>query len=245
MKPTEAEAWKMLESTGAVAEGHFVYKLMNMHGFAYIDKDRFPLVGAFNYCQILEAEADKAVDEGLGDLLSGIKKVALVVPAYGAIKQGLPLAAQIERRTGTRVIVFETEVERDGDGKRYHVIPENMREMVGGLPIIGADDITNNGKTNEELKPLIKKVLDSELIAFLATVDRGGQTAESLGLRGYFPYLRIQMDQHDCKIGPCPKCLAGVPINTDLGKGRIWVDKFGQPPYPSDMNFSAIWANEA
>lgn len=232
---------KMLEQTKAVATGHFVYKALHMHGPGYVDKDMFPLIGAQNLMEILEAEAEKALKMGLD--ISRYKKVTLITPAYGAIKLGLPIAAYLERRTGVQISVIETEVERDKDGKRYHIIPENQKKRVMGIPLLGKEDIVNNGTTLREARDLVHKELDAPMIAALAILDRGGQTTTSLGIPYYYPYIRVDMTQHNIKEGPCPQCVEGVPINTDLGKGDGWVKMFGQPPYPEGKDFSAFWTN--
>jgi len=234
---------QMLQDCKAVATGHFVYKALYMHGAGYIDKDMFPFIGARNLVALLEAEAENALDQGFD--LSGWKEAVLILPAYGAIKYGLPIANYLERRTNTRVYVAETEVERDGAGKRFHVMPDNQKKRIMCLPVFGKEDIVNNGTTLREVDALIQRELKTSLIAALSTVDRGGQTAESLVLPSYYPLMRINMEQHDVRTGVCPLCVAGVPINTDLGKGAGWVKMFGQPPYPDGMDFSAFWASTA
>jgi len=231
---------KMLEEAKAVAAGHFVYKALHNHGAGYIDKDMFAKVGAQNLVEILEAEAEKALRMGLE--LEGKKEVALITPAYGAIKLGLPIAKYLEKRTGTRIIVIETEVERNEKGRRYHILPDNQKKMIMGLPVFGKEDITNDGTTLRELEALVKKELNISLFAALATIDRGGQTTKTLGIKAYYPYFRLDMTQHDVRVKPgCPQCAEGIPINTDLGKGEGWVKMFGQPPYPPGMDFSAFW----
>lgn len=231
---------EMLTRTKAASKGHFVYKAGHNHGAGYIDKDRFPLIGAQNMVRVLDAMAEKAMKAGLN--FGQHKSVGLITPAYGAIKLGLPLAAALERRTKYDICVIETEVERDANGKRYHVIAENQKQMVTGMPLIGVEDIINAGTTVHEINALTYKELGAKLSAMFCVIDRGGQTAKSLGVRYYYPYERIDMTQYDVRVSPgCPQCTAGVPINTDLGKGAAWVKMFGQPPYPPGMDFSAFW----
>ncbi len=233
---------EMLKQSKAVATGHFVYKARVNHGQGYIDKDMFPMIGAQNLVEVLQAEAEKALLMGLD--LSGYKEVVLLTPAYGAIKLGLTLAAHLERRTSTRIIVIETEVERDEKGRRYHLIPENQKKRVIGIPSIGAEDIVNDGTTLREARDLVIKELKAPMFTALSIIDRGGQTTNSLGIPRYYPWKRINMEQHDVRQGPCPLCVAGIPINTDLGKGSEWIAMFGQPPYPEAMDFSAFWAKK-
>jgi len=233
------DIYEMLAKAKAIAQGHFIYKALYMHGKAYIDKDQLPSVGAQNFVALLEAEAEKALNMGL--TISHFKEVALITPAYGAIKLGLPIAAYLERRTGTKIIVLETEVERNAEGKRVHFIPDNQKKRVMGLPVIGAEDIVNKGITLRELRDLVIKDLNSSLFAAICIADRGGQTPKTLGIPHYYPYIRMTMVQYDVRKEECPDCKAGVPISTELGKGIGWVKMFGQPPYPPGMDFSAFW----
>ncbi len=230
---------KMLEETKSVATGHFVYKARYTHGAGYVDKDMFPSIGAQNLVEILEAEAEKALNMGLD--LSGYKKISLITPAYGAIKLGLPVAAYLERRTGTRIIVIETEVVKDESGKRIHIIPENQKKRVMGIPLIGQEDIVNGGTTLREVRDLTARELKAMMFAAMSIIDRGGQTTRTLGIPYYYPFIRIDMTQHDIRKEPCPQCAAGIPISTDLGKGEEWVAMFGQPPYDPNMDFSKFW----
>jgi orotate phosphoribosyltransferase len=233
---------EMLRVTKAVATGHFVYKARFNHGMAYVDKDMFPYIGASNLVEILEAGAEKALQAGLD--LSPYKVVTLLTPAYGAIKLGLPVAAYLERQTGVRVFVAETEVERNDQGRRIHIIPENQKRRIMGIPAMGQEDIVNDGTTLRETRELAKKELNVSMFAALAILDRGSQTAETLGIPFYCPHIRINMEQYDVRTGPCPLCEAGIPIAVDLGKGAEWVNMFGQPPYPTGMDFSPFWAKK-
>lgn len=81
----------------------------------------------------------------------------------------------------------------------------------------------------------------TRIIAATCFADRGGQTAESLETEQYHPYFSKRIEQHDIRQKPCPQCQAGIPITTDLGKGKRWVAMFGQPPYPEGMDFSVFW----
>jgi orotate phosphoribosyltransferase len=234
---------QMLKEARAVATGHFVYKALHNHGAGYIDKDKFPLIGASNFSDVLEATAERALLMGLD--LSSSKKFGLLLPAYGAIKMGLTAAAYLERRTGTQIIVFETEVERDEKGKRYHIIPDNTKKMIMDIPLLGFEDIVNAGTTLREINDLAWKELMARIKAALSIIDRGGQNTRTLGIDGYYPYMRINMEQHDVREKVCPLCAAGIPIDTELGKGRGWVEMFGQPPYPPDMDFSEFWRKAA
>lgn len=231
-----------LQESEAVYQGHLVYKAGYAHGNLYIDKERLSKLGAIRLCTLMERVAVNAINSGL--MTWDYEEIGIFGPAYGAIAFTLPLAAAFEN-IFVRTIKFfpaRTEVVKK-DGRNIHFIPDKLLPMYKGLPFIGIEDIVNNGTTIRETSHLFRTVADATILAFTSIVDRGGQTAESLGLEQYFPLCRTEMKQHDLRSGrPCPQCEAGEPITTHLGKGAEWVAMFGQPPYPPNMNFSRFWA---
>ncbi len=132
-------------------------------------------------------------------------------------------------------------METDVAGKKVHVIPEKFHVAYQGKPFIIVEDIVNNGTTIREGKAVCVKQVDGEVIAALSIAERGGQTTESLGVPQFFPLMRVNMVQYDVKKAVCPLCEAGIPINTILGKGKRWIELFGQPPYNPRADFSEFW----
>lgn len=230
-----------LQKCGAVYSGHLVYKAGYAHGNLYIDKERFSQLGAIELCALIEQVATNALRGGL--MTWDHKKIGVIGPAYGAIVLTLPLAAALEKLFCGVVQFFtaRTEVVKK-DGRNVHIIPDKLLSIYKEMPFIGIEDIVNNGTTIRETNNLLRTVANAELLAYTSIVDRGGQTAESLGLEHYFPLCRVEMKQHDLRTGqPCPQCSIGEPITTHLGKGAEWVAMFGQPPYPPGMDFSQFW----
>jgi orotate phosphoribosyltransferase len=230
------EALAILAEANAVVDNdHFVYKA-GTHGSGYINKERFPFLGARNLEKILSEVAENAVRNGLD--LTGEKSVGIIGPAMGATPYPLTIAIAFEKLFPD-IIFFpaRTELETDANGKRTHIIPEKLAADYKSRSFIIFEDIVNNGTTIREVNELFSKI--GKVRAALCIVDRGGQDTQSLGITEYYPWLRVNMEQHDAK--DCPLCRNSVPVNTVLGKGKVWVNLFGQPPYPADRNFSAFW----
>jgi orotate phosphoribosyltransferase len=230
------EALEILSRANAVVDNdHFIYKA-GTHGSAYINKERFPYLGARNLEKILSEVAGSAVRSGLD--LSGEESVGIIGPAMGATPYPLTIAIAFERLfPDTIFFPARTELEIDAGGKRTHMIPEKLAADYRGRSFIIFEDIVNNGTTIREVNELFSKI--GNVKAALCIVDRGGQDAGSLGVPAYYPWLRVDMKQYDAK--DCPICRQGRPVNTVLGKGKVWVRLFGQPPYTEDKDFSAFW----
>lgn len=231
---------KVLAASGALIDGdHFVYKA-GTHGSAYVNKEKFPFLGARELVSLIRQVADNAMEKGLRIVPLTEKVIGVLGPAMGAISYSLALAESLERVMPNKIFfTARTELVADGTGKKVHVIPEKLAGDMRNRSFVIFEDIVNNGTTIREVKDVLRTI-GARVFAVMCFVDRGGQTAESLGVEQYYPLLRVDMTQH--KAEECPLCQEGKPINIILGKGDRWVKLFGQPPYPEGNDFSAFWA---
>jgi orotate phosphoribosyltransferase len=236
------ERGKFIEESGAVIEGHFVYKARWSHGNLYVNKEKFPNMGAKKLVNLIREVGANALASGLD--FGKAKKVGIIGPAYGAIPFSLTLAAYFEeQRPDVLFFPARTQLATDDEGREFHIIPDKLLgDYQNGIFIIH-EDVVNNGTTIIEARELFKEVADAKIIAATCFADRGGQTAESLGVEQYYPFFAKKMEQCDIRRIPCPQCQAGIPITTDIGKGKEWVTMFGHPPYPKDKDFSAFWTH--
>ena len=233
-------AMSFLELVKAVAKGHFVFKAGFMHGNLYINKEVFSFIGAKKLIKLIKQIVDNAVEKGLqfGDA----KEIGVIGPAYGAIPFALTVAGFLEEHfPKIKFFPARTELKEKKNGRKIHYLPTKLVRRYQGKVFIGIEDIVNNGTTCREIKDVFARQASAKVVAFMCFVNRAGQTAETLGIDGFYPLMNPALKQYDVRDIPCPLCAAGVPINTELGKGREWVKMFGQPPYPEGMDFSSFW----
>lgn len=230
----------LIEQTKAIRSGHLVYN-GGEHGTYYIDKERFCLAFAGTLQTVIEQAAVNAIRGGL--FVKGERSVGVIGPAFGAIPYAFSLACVLEKYIyGVRFFSAHTELEVKYSGRKMHVIPRKLLGMYEGKSFIILKDIVNAGTTIKEVSQLLRVEAKAQVLAAICLVDRGGQTAESLGIEKYFPLHRVKMEKHDPRsLDGCPLCKAGMPITLDLGKGKEWVNLFGQPPYPENQDFSEFW----
>jgi len=232
-------AMPFLRSVKAVVEDHFVFKAGYMHGNLYINKEAFSFLGAKKLIELIEQIVNNAVEKGLqfGDA----KEVGIIGPAYGAIPFALTVAGFLEEHfPEIKFFPARTQLKKKGE-REIHYLPTKLIKSYHRKIFIGIEDIVNNGTTIREVNTVFSKQADAKIIAFLCFVNRANQTAETLGIDGFYPLVNSALEQHDIRYAPCPLCAAGIPINTELGKGDKWVKMFGQPPYPEGMDFSPFW----
>ncbi len=230
---------EFLESVKAVVEDHFVFKAGFMHGNLYINKEVLSFIGARNLIQLIKEMVDNAVANGLS--FGDVREVGVIGPAYGAIPFALSVAGFLEEHfPEIKFFPARTELKKVGD-RDVHYLPDKLAKSYHGKIFIGVEDIVNNGTTIREVKSVFIEQASAEIIAFLCFANRAEQNTETLGVDGFYPLMNPVLEQYDIQENPCPLCVAGIPINTELGKGAKWVEKFGQPPYPNDMDFSSFW----
>ncbi len=231
---------QILQKSGAVVSGHLVYKA-GTHGVYYIDKERYVNLSARELSTLIREVGLDAIVKGL-QFPVGVERVGVIGPAMGAIAYTLTLAECLEESfPAIKFFPARSELEIDSSGKKIHAIPDKLLPLYQNGFFVIVEDIVNNGTTIREVKKLFEDVAGAQIIAAMCTVDRGGQTLESLGVEQYFPLKRIHMEQWDPRKEPCPLCEQCLPITTALGKGSRWVQLFGDPPYPSGTDFSAFW----
>jgi orotate phosphoribosyltransferase len=230
----------LLRSLGAVVENdHFVFKAGYAHGDLYINKEEFIKLGANNLIKLLGNMVDSAVKRGLefGDA----KEIGVVGPGYGAIPYALPVAGFLEDFfPGIKFFPARTQL-KNVNGRDVHYLPEKLIKQYRGKRFIGVEDIVNNGETIREIRDVFSMQANADVDDFMSIANRGVQTAQTLGLKRFFPLMDPTLKQYDLRVERCLKCFAEVPINTQLGKGAEWVKMFGQPPYPVGKDFSAFW----
>ena len=234
------DAMSFLRSVEAVVKDHFVFKAGFMHGNLYINKEVFYFIGAKKLIELIGAVVNNAVKKGLrfGDA----KEVGVIGPAYGAIPLTLTVVSFLEGHfPGIKFFPARTELLKEKDKQGIHYLPFKLIKSYYGKVFIGIEDIVNNGTTIREVSTVFSEQANAKIIAFLCFVNRANQTAEILGIDDFYPLMNPTLEQHDVRDAPCPQCVAGVPINTELGKGSEWVKMFGQPPYPENMDFSSFW----
>ncbi|MDD2871512.1 MAG: phosphoribosyltransferase family protein [Candidatus Gracilibacteria bacterium] len=162
-----------------------------------------------------------------------VKNVLVIGPANGAISYAPIVSSYLQK-------YFRTIKFRHGrtqlDKNDKHYIAEKHKALIDiSDTFIIVEDIVNQGTTIKEVSAILPKQVNS----VLCLVDRGNNSAENLGIEQFFPFLRVNMDQYDPRKN-ASLFESEMKINTTLGKGNIWVEQFGQPPYGDDVDFSTF-----
>jgi orotate phosphoribosyltransferase len=223
---------ELLAMLNVVVTGNiFVYK-SGFIGTAYVNKEELALQGGpvINSCVI--SMAQNAYFKNM-KFDPDVKTVLLIGPAYGAIGYPYPVSEYLSKYYPNIVFIpGRTQL----DNKGNHYIPEKFKEKYFDCDeFIILEDIINAGTTIKEVSSLLPKRVHSTI----CLVDRGNNTATKLGIENFFPFISINMDMFDPRIDPS-LFNSGLQINTELGKGKLWLEQLGLPPYSDDADFSAF-----
>lgn len=202
---------KMLQGSNVIITGgHFVYA-SGKHGGTYVNKDNVPLVPG-----LILAVAE--------DICTSIKENQLkfdiiVAPPMGAIM----LAGAVANILNEPVVyadiknaVIDNEVKKVG-----LVFKRGFDRVLAGKRIFVVEDIlTTGGSVKQLMSALEAQVKDCEVVGVAAMYNRGGVTAENLGV----PFLHSSVNTVQQMFDPdsCPLCRDGVEISTQYGHGAAF-----------------------
>lgn len=216
-KEAEAETLQVLTQLGAViVDSHIVLK-SGKHASAYVNKDAI-----YPYTTVL-AELCTHMAQPFKD--SDIDVV--VGPALG----GVPLSQWVSfhltnlEPTGQKKILA-VYAEKDGDdkfivkrGQDKLLRPDELGRQKRVL--IVEDILTTGGSVKKVVEAL--SAFDACVVGAVALVNRGGVTAEAVGVPELVALANVKLDSWE--EADCPLCRAGVAVNVDVGHGREFLAK--------------------
>ena len=206
---TEPEVLTILNQVGAViTDSHIVYT-SGKHGSAYVNKDAvYPHPKEIS--KLCRAIAEKFSRAGVD---------AVIGPALGGIILSQWTAHHLSELTAREICGVYAEKIEGGDG---FVIKRGYDKIIAGKKVLVVEDILTTGGSVKKVVEAVRAV-GGKVIGVAALCNRGGVTADDLGAPQLHTLVAIQLDSWDEK--SCPLCAKGVPINTEVGKGREFLAK--------------------
>lgn len=220
-----------------VADSHLVYAEGD-HGTGYVNKDAvYPHTAAIS--KIAFAIATEFKDSGIevvaGPAIGGTIMASWVAHHLSVLTGREVLAVYAER---DEVSVLKAKVETTyafgslmpGDElviRRHKLIfKRGHGPIVKGKRVLAVEDILNTGGTAWMLVEALR-LAEAEVVALAAMCNRGGVKPKDVGdPPRIYAYVEVTMErwsEQECAIhGPCSR---GVPINTELGKGKAFLER--------------------
>lgn len=195
---------------------HFVYQAGD-HGDTYIAKDKVtpnPL----------------AIDEMasmLADLIQEYDIETVVAPALGSIVLGHSVARYLSYFKGHVVnsVFIEKTGEKDGAGKDTFKITRGYEKYIIGKKCLVIEDILNSGGSAKSVAICVKNAGGIVIMAG-AICNRGNVQASDIADNiSLISLSSVTLDKY--KASECPLCANNVPVNTEFGHGKKFLEEKG------------------
>ena len=217
----------LLEEVGAVITGdHFVFT-SGKHGNAFVN-----WVAVLNNTKAARATA-RALANRLVDLEfeviagpthTGDKLASSVADALLELgKEVVPVYCQevIEKHTVT-IDGTEREVKIVQEGRSF---PRGQAAKVNGRRVLVTDDVLTTGGTISGTLAAVRTA--GGISVGVAVACNRSSLSRQFGGLPLFELLNVPMDQWEFE--DCQACVAGVPMNTEVGHGEGWLKAHPDP----------------
>lgn len=193
-----------------ITDTHVIYA-SGKHGNAYINKDAvYPHTKEIAFlCKLI---AEKYKGRGI-DVVAG--------PTVGGVILSQWTAHFLSQLDGRDVLAVFSEEEIDSNGEKKRIFKRGYDKFIVGKSTLVVEDIlTTGGSANKVVSAV--RLLGGNVVACAALVNRGGVKDADIGAP-LTALVDINLDAWDEE--KCPLCKNGVPVNTEVGKGREWLTK--------------------
>lgn len=199
---TEEEVLKLLREVGAViTDSHIVYT-SGKHGSAYVNKDAvYPHTQEVS--KLCRSIAENFVAKDIE---------VVMAPALGGIILSQWTAHHLSQLA--RHEILGVYAEKEGES---FALKRGYEKLVQGKKLLVVEDILTTGGSVKKVVELARS-FGAEVRGVGVLCNRGGITAKDLEVPELFALVNISLDAWEAT--RCPRCAQGVPINTQVGKGR-------------------------
>lgn len=196
MTPAERAAAILAESGAVIRDSHVVYT-SGRHGSAYVNKDAvYPHTARVRELCALMAELARPLG---AEVVCG--------PAMGGI-----ILAQW---TGHHLALPAVYAEKAPEGGM--ALRRGYDALVRGRRVLVVEDVVNTGGSLADTIRAVRAA-GGAVAGATALCNRGGVTAADLDIPVLHALLELSLDSWTAE--ECPLCRRGVPVNTQVGKGR-------------------------
>jgi len=200
---------KIFAQTKAIIKNSHVVYTSGKHGSEYVNKDAV----------YRDTEATDEVCREIAEHFKSSNVEVVVAPVEGGINLSQGVARHLTKLTGRKVIsIF---ADKEGEGL---TLKRGYDKDVPDKKVLVVDDVFTTGGSVKKLIELVR-TLNGEVVAVGGLCNRGGVKVTDLGegISELFTLTSVQMAAYD--EAECPLCKGGVPISTEVGKGKEYLAK--------------------
>ena len=197
------------KANAVITDSHIVYT-SGKHGSVYVDKDAL-----YPHTE-MASEVGRMMAEKFKD--AGVEVV--VGPMLGGIILSQWTAHHLTQMTGREVLSVYTE--KDAESNQIFSRRRYDRHVKGKKTLI-VEDITNTGGSAKKVVDTVKAA-GGNIVALCVMINRDPTNINSDTMGApFYPLGVIEAEAIDA--AECPLCKKGVPVNTDVGHGKAFLEK--------------------
>jgi orotate phosphoribosyltransferase len=204
----QAEVMSLMIHAGAIITNSHVVYTSGKHGTAYVNKDAlYPHTKVTSELCLMIAQ---------NFVNSNVQVV--IAPAIGGVILSQWTAYHLSALSGYEVFgVYAEKNERSGGffvGRGYDT-------FIRGRKVLVVEDVLTTGGSASKVIAAVREI-GGEVAGLGVLCNRGGIESKDVGrVPKLVSLVDVSLDAWDEE--DCPMCARGVPINTELGKGREYV----------------------
>lgn len=201
----EYSVLQVLGRVGAVTVNSHVIYTSGKHGKVYINKYAiYPHTA--DTSRLCRAIAKRFVNDNVE---------VVIAPAMGGIILSQWVAYHLSEMNYREVLGIYAEKSEVQDG---FVVKRGYDKLISGKNVLVVEDILTTGGSAKKVIETVRTI-GGNVVGLGVLCNRGGVTREDMAdVPKLTTLVNVKLDAWN--EADCPLCAEGVPINTDLGKGR-------------------------
>lgn len=203
---------QLLTDVQAIIANSHIVLTSGRHTSAYVNKDALYLhpQPTSTCCQLIANAYDaRQIDAVVGPVLGGI-----------ILAQWVAYHLNVSRSTGETLALY---AEKEGSGAEKRLFfSRGYGPLVAGKNVLVVEDVLVTGGSARKVIELVRSQ-GGKVVGLSALCNRGGVRPEDVG--GVPLQALSQISFASWAEEECPLCRQGVPINTEVGKGRAFLTR--------------------
>lgn len=209
----EDEIIEILRKTGAFLTGHFALASY-FHSKDYINKDAvYP--HPMDISKLGLEIAERFIDDDV-EVVVGPEKGGIILSQWVAYHLTVLLGHEVFS------VFAEKIVDHIGTKKDFE-FNRGYDTIVAGRRVLVVEDILTTGGSVERVIALVRSI-GGNVVGLGALCNRGNVTSSNIGDVPKFVAL-VNIELPKWRPDKCPLCAQGIPINTDVGKGKEFLEQ--------------------
>lgn len=212
----DSAVMQTLGKVGAIITGSHIVYTSGRHGNAYVNKDAL----------YVHADSTSALCKEMATEYDANKIDTVAGPTIGGVILSQWIAHHLNsKRSSGEILSIYAEEEGEGESKT-RIFKRGYDAHIPGKNILIVEDILTTGGSARKVIEAVR-ALGGNVVGLSVLCNRGGIKPDDVGGVPIKALTNVQMDSFDA--AECPMCKSKVPINTEVGKGRQFLEKQGIP----------------